>query len=133
MDKVRIDKWLWAVRIFKTRTLATKEVRGGGVRINEDSVKSSTHVTLGDRVQVRKNGILNQFVVQKLIDKRVSAVLAEQCYEDVTPEEEKRKYDAQFIGKGKVEIRDKGDGRPTKKQRREIDEFKDYKDDWEAL
>jgi ribosome-associated heat shock protein Hsp15 len=123
-DKVRIDKWLWSVRIFKSRTLATDTCKKGQVSVNESSVKPSYLVQLGDIVGVRKNGYNLTFKVIDLISKRVSAPLARECYENITPEEEMHKYDDWFIGKGRPEIRERGAGRPTKKERREIERFK---------
>ena len=89
-------------------------------------------VTVDDLVQVKKNGFNLEFKVVKLISKRVSATLAQPCYEDLTPESEKNKYKDWFIGKAAAESRAKGEGRPTKKERRIIDEFKnDYFEDYD--
>ncbi len=125
MDKLRIDKWLWSVRIFKTRTLASNECRGGSVTLHGKKAKPSTGVSIDDQLVVSKNGFNLQFKVLKLIDKRVSAPLAEACYENLTTEEEMNKFKDWYIGKGKSERREPGSGRPTKKERREIDLFKD--------
>lgn len=123
----RIDKWLWAVRIFKTRTLAGETCKTGKVKINEKRAKPSADVKVGDLVHVKKNGFNLQFEVLRIIQKRVGAPIAQTCYNDITPEEELRKYEDWFIGKARPEIRDKGEGRPTKKERRELDKFKtDY-------
>lgn len=124
MKKIRIDKWLWSVRVFKSRTLASNACKGGRVRIEEVSVKASSTVEVGQRVQVKKNGFDLEFKVIKLIEKRVGAPLAVQCYEDLTPPEELNKFRHWFVGKGKSEMREKGIGRPTKKDRREIDDYK---------
>lgn len=124
MDKVRIDKWLWSVRIFKSRTLATDACKSGKVKIKGASVKPSYLLEREELVQVRKNGFDLQFKVIDLIQKRVSATLAQQCYEDLTPAEELNKYQDWFVGKGAAERRKKGAGRPTKKERRTIEEFK---------
>ena len=120
----RIDKWLWSVRIFKTRTLSGEKCKSGKVHINEKRVKASNEVKVNDLVRVRKEGFELQYKVLKIIQKRVGAPVAVTCYEDLTPEEELRKYQSWFVGKARPEIRGKGEGRPTKKQRREIDEFK---------
>lgn len=125
MKKTRIDKWLWSVRIFKSRTLSTDSCKSGKVKIKELNVKPSYLVTVGETVHVRKNGFNLLFKVDKLIDKRVSAPLAQVCYTDLTPEEELNKYQDWYIGKASPERREKGAGRPTKRERREIDEFKD--------
>lgn len=131
-EKVRIDKWLWSVRIFKSRSLATAVCRSGKVKLNEANVKPSTLIQVGDLIGVKKNGFDLEFKVVKLISKRVSATLAQPCYEDLTPESEINKYKDWFIGKASAEIRGKGEGRPTKKERRTIDEFKqDYLEDFD--
>ncbi len=124
-EKVRIDKWLWSVRIYKSRTLASDTCRKGHVRIGDDIAKPSTLVEVGQMVHCRKEGYNLELKVLKVISKRVSAVLAQECYENLTPEEEMHKYDSWYVGKGRSEIRERGAGRPTKRQRREIDDFKD--------
>ncbi len=135
MDKVRVDKWLWSVRIFKSRTIATDACKGGRVKVNGESVKPSFLLQRGDVIAIRKSGFDFQFKVVELIQKRVGAPIAVTCYEDITPQEEKNKYQQWFVtGKAAPERREKGTGRPTKKERREIDEFKDSWfdfDDWD--
>ena len=121
----RVDKWLWAVRIFKTRTLASDTCKSNKVRINDKRAKASSEIKVGDIVQAKKNGFNFEFKVLEVIQKRVGASIAVTCYEDVTPEAELKKYQAWFVGKAQPERREKGDGRPTKKQRRTIEEFKD--------
>lgn len=123
-EKVRIDKWLWSVRIFKTRTLATHSCKSGKVRINDTTVKPSYLLQKGEIIQVHKDGFYLQYKSIELIKKRVGAPIAVTCYENLTPPEELNKYNDWFVGKGQSEIREKGSGRPTKKQRRDIDEFK---------
>ncbi|MBK8721091.1 MAG: RNA-binding S4 domain-containing protein [Saprospiraceae bacterium] len=130
--KTRIDKWLWSVRIYKTRTLASDEVRSGKVKINQSNAKPASNVQAGDLVTVKKNGFNFQFKVIEVIEKRVAAPIAQQCYQDHTPQEELNKYNDWFIGKFGAEMRDRGAGRPTKKDRREIDDFKEnYFDDFD--
>jgi ribosome-associated heat shock protein Hsp15 len=124
LKKVRIDKWLWSVRIYKTRTQATSAVRSSRVKINDKPVKASYQVVVGEIVNVNRNGFNLTFKVTGLLQKRVGAAIAQECYVDLTPPEELTKYDAWFVGKRGVEAREKGTGRPTKKERREIDEFK---------
>lgn len=124
MKKIRIDKWLWSVRIFKSRTLASNACKGGRVKVNHETVKASSNLEVGQTVQVKKNGFDLEFRVIKLIEKRVGAPLAVECYEDLTPPEELHKFKNWFVGKGKSEMREKGAGRPTKKERREIDDYK---------
>jgi len=125
-DKVRIDKYLWAIRIFKSRTLATDACKEGKVKLYGENAKPSALVTIGDVIDVIKDGFRLKYKIVALIEKRVSPVLAKPCYEDLTPEEEINKYKSWFIGKGGPERRERGAGRPTKRDRREIDEFKDY-------
>jgi ribosome-associated heat shock protein Hsp15 len=133
MNKIRVDKWLWSVRIFKSRTLATDACKGGKVKIGTVSVKPSFLVAEGDVVVVKKNGFNFQFKALTLIEKRVGAAIAVTCYEDVTPEDERTKYLAWFQNASpSSEKRERGAGRPTKKDRREMDEFKeafDWDDD----
>lgn len=124
MDKIRIDKWLWSVRIFKSRTLATEMCKSGKVSIRDSKVKPSHSVAIDDIVEVSKNGYNFRFKVKELLSRRVSAVLAQAAYDDLTPPEELNKYEDWFIGKGSAEKRPRGAGRPTKLDRRNIDRFK---------
>lgn len=126
MAKVRIDKWLWSVRIFKSRTLATDACKSGKVRIGEEPVKAAYLLSENEIVTVKKEGFNLRYRAIQLIEKRVGAPIAVTCYEDITPEEEKNKYKAWFLnGLAATEKREKGAGRPTKKERRELDEFKE--------
>jgi len=130
-DKVRIDKWLWSVRIFRTRTIATNACKSGRIRIKDVVAKPSSSVAVGDTVTVQKDGFNFTFKVLKLIEKRVGYAIASTCYEDRTPEAERNKYKDWFIGKAAVERREKGAGRPTKKERRVIEEFKEQFFSWD--
>jgi ribosome-associated heat shock protein Hsp15 len=127
--KVRVDKWLWSVRIFKSRSIATKACKAGKVKMNGKVLKASYEIVEGDILQVHKEGFYFEFRVVKLIGKRVSATLARPCYINMTPEEELHKYDSWFVGKSGVEKRERGTGRPTKRERREIDDFKGFESD----
>lgn len=128
--KVRIDKWLWAVRIFKSRTISTDFVKSGKVKVGGVDVKPSFLVGENDTVVVKKEGFNFEFKVLKTIEKRVGSPIAVTCFLDVTSEEERNKYNAWFLaGSGKAEMRERGAGRPTKRERREIDWFKDGDDD----
>ncbi|MBK8351458.1 MAG: RNA-binding S4 domain-containing protein [Saprospirales bacterium] len=122
IQKTRIDKWLWAIRIYKTRTLASDACAAGKIKIDGDSVKASYLLKVGQTVHINKQGDKLVLKSIKLIEKRVGAALAIECYEDLTPPEEKEKLKFPAIF---YEVRDKGVGRPTKKDRREIDKFKD--------
>lgn len=127
IQKMRVDKWLWCVRIFKSRTKATDACKSSKVMINDKNVKASYLIVVGDILHVKKDGFNLQFEVVELLKSRVSAILAAPCYVNLTPEEELRKFDSWFIGKGAPERREKGEGRPTKKDRRTIDIFKNDK------
>lgn len=130
LSKVRIDKWLWSVRLFKSRSMATDACKAGKVKVKDNNAKPSYLVSLGDEIEVKKNGFNLTFKVLHIIEKRVSATLAAPCFEDLTPLEELNKYKEWFVGKAGAEFRQRGEGRPTKKERREIDDFKDmYMDD----
>ncbi|HUM51671.1 MAG TPA: S4 domain-containing protein [Chitinophagales bacterium] len=122
IQKTRIDKWLWAIRIYKTRTLASDACAAGKIKIDGDSVKASYMLKVGQTVHINKQGEKLVLKSIKLIEKRVGAALAVECYENLTPPEEKDKVKFPAIF---YEVRDKGVGRPTKKDRREIDKFKD--------
>jgi len=126
LKKVRVDKWLWSVRIFKSRSKATDACKSGKVKIDDANLKPSYLLERDTILKVRKEGFDLVYKVVDLLDKRVSATLAEPCYENLTPEEELNKYKSWYIGKGAPEKREKGAGRPTKRERRELDDFKDW-------
>ena len=119
---VRIDKYLWAVRIFKTRTLATEACKKGRVTINDAPVKASRMVTTGDVIEVKKMPVAYRYRILDAIEKRVGARIVDQYVENITPEEELQKLELQddFFVK-----RDRGAGRPTKKERRLLDDLRD--------
>ena len=124
MDKIRVDKWLWAVRIYKSRSLATEACKSGHIILDEKTLKPSTLVQEGDVLHIKKDGFNLQYRIISLIEKRVGAPIADTCKEDLTPEDELNKYKDWFIGKARPEWRQKGDGRPTKKDRRTLEDFK---------
>ncbi|MCP4442681.1 MAG: RNA-binding S4 domain-containing protein [Aureispira sp.] len=124
LKKVRIDKWLWAVRIFKSRTIATNACKSGKVKIDESNVKPSLLIERGVIINVKKEGFNLEYKVVDLLDKRVSATLAQPCYENLTPESELNKFKDWYMFNKQVEFREKGLGRPTKRDRRNIDKFK---------
>lgn len=123
LQKVRVDKWLWSVRIFKSRTMATDACKKGKVKINGASIKPSLMIERGTTLQVKKEGFNMVFKVVDLIEKRVSATLAQPCYENLTPEAEMNKF-KDWFHEAPAEIREKGAGRPTKRDRRTLDKFK---------
>lgn len=118
---VRIDKYLWAVRIYKTRNIAADECKKGRITINDVAVKPSRNVVAGETVTVKKPPVNYCYKIIDVIENRVSAKLVSQFIDDITPDEEKFKLDMNL--KGGTLYRDKGTGRPTKKERRVIDRF----------
>ena len=126
LQKVRIDKWLWAVRIFKSRTIATNACKSNKVSIDGQSLKPSSTIVRGMTLNVKKEGYNMVYKVVDLLEKRVSAKVAEPCYENLTTEEELNKFKEWYMhNKTNSEFREKGEGRPTKKDRRNIDKYKD--------
>lgn len=121
MEKTRIDKWLWAVRIFKTRNLASVACIGGKVKIKGDTVKPSHLIAADEVVTVQKEFVRYTYKVKNIIEKRVSAQIAATCLEDMTPPDEIIQRDE--ILKSSF-YRPRGLGRPTKKERRELDRLK---------
>lgn len=119
MEEVRIDKYLWAVRVFKTRTEAADACKGNRVKVNGSDVKPSRAVHAGDIIEIRKSALHFTYRVKKLTGNRVGAQLVPEYAENLTPQEELDKMKAPvetFFVK-----RDRGAGRPTKKDRRTID------------
>jgi len=124
MEKIRIDKWLWAIRLYKSRTLASEACDASKVKIEGVSVKPARMLAVGETVHVRTPAGLKIYKVLKLIEKRVSAQLAVECYEDLSPEPDKIEIIKSVFNLPFVK-RDKGLGRPTKRERRDIDKFTD--------
>ncbi len=123
MDKkVRVDKWLWAVRIYKTRSLATEACKKGRVIIDDVQVKPSREIKTGDIILVRKLPVVYTYKVKDVLEKRLSARLVQDYIEDLTSVEELNKLN---INETVFVKRDRGTGRPTKKERRVIDRMKD--------
>ena len=120
---IRIDKYLWAVRIYKTRSIAADECRKGRITINDIAVKPSRVVESDEIITVKKPPVLYKYKIINVIENRISVKLVSQFIDDITPDEEKLKLDLNL--KGGTFFRDKGTGRPTKKERRIIDKFKD--------
>ena len=125
MEEVRIDKYLWAIRAFKTRTEAAEACKGGKVKIGKENAKPSKAVQPGDILQVRKGAVVFTYRVVEPVERRVGAKLVPQYAENLTPESELEKLRAPvesfFI------TRDRGAGRPTKKDPREIEQL------WDAI
>ena len=125
-ENVRVDKWLWAVRVYKTRSLATEACRNGRVRIGGQVVKASREVHIHDEMDIHLGIYHKTIKVLALLHNRVSATLVPGFLEDLTPESEYAKLKVQQ--EMKPEFRQRGTGRPTKKHRRLIDRLKNTKD-----
>jgi len=123
-EGVRIDKWLWSVRIFKTRNQATLACKSGKVKISDHAVKPSREVRTGEVISISMESIKKSVKVLELVGHRLGAKLVAGFMEDLTPAEEYRKS---LLHKNSgLEFRVKGIGRPTKKQRRELEILKKY-------
>ena len=116
-SSVRVDAWLWAIRAYKTRSAATAACRAGHVRLNGNPVKASQPVVPGDTLRVRQPGFERILEVRRLIAKRVGAEAASHCFTDHTPP----RPPMPSLG---IPQRDRGTGRPTKKDRREMDRLR---------
>jgi len=121
MDTVRIDKYLWSVRIYKTRTIAAEECEKHRVLVNDAEVKPSRHVKVGDKLTVKKLPVVYTYEVIQLVDKRQSASLVKNYITDTTPQSELDKADMARMSA--YVQRDRGAGRPTKKERRIIEKM----------
>lgn len=126
MNEVRIDKWMWATRIFKTRTIAAEACKKNRIAIGGVNVKPSRMIKTGEIIQVRKPPVTYSFKVLALTQNRMGAKLVPEYLENVTPPEQ---YELLEINKisGFVD-RARGLGRPTKKDRRDLDQFTDFDD-----
>lgn len=119
----RIDKYLQAVRLFKTRSLAANHVKNGKVMVNGEEIKASKELKIGDHISIKKNTVVFEYEVVDLLEKRVGAKLVEQYLRDITSEEEIEKY-KQYQA-AQRDYRQLGYGKPTKKDRRNIRRFLD--------
>lgn len=117
MDAARVDAWLWAIRLFKTRSDATAACRGGHVRVNGRSVKPAQRVVVGDAVEARVHALTRIVEVRRVVDKRVGAAAAAECYVDHTP-------DVPVSEAQPTARRERGAGRPTKRDRRALDRLR---------
>ena len=131
MPEARIDKWMWAVRIFKTRTIAAEACKKGRVTINGSQVKAARMIKPNDVIQVKKPPIIYSFKVLQAIEKRVGAKLVPEVMENVTTP-----HQYEFLEMSKVSgfvDRARGTGRPTKKDRRSLEDFTDpeFMDDFD--
>jgi ribosome-associated heat shock protein Hsp15 len=117
VDRVRVDRWIWAIRLYKTRSEATDACKAGHVRVNGAPAKPATTVAPSDRVVARAHGRNRVVEVVQLIDKRVGAAVAANCFVDHTPPEPE-------VDRTRVAARDPGAGRPTKRDRRQLDRWR---------
>ena len=120
---IRIDKWLWMVRVYKTRTLATDACNAGKIKMNGDNLKPSKIVKIGEIYAIKLDQLDKSIQVLDFPKSRVGAPLVPNFYTDLTTPEE---YERVKSLRTRFEIRDHGDGRPTKRDRRQIDYLKDY-------
>ena len=116
VETTRVDRWLWAVRLTKTRADAAQACRGGHVRVNDQPAKPATPIRSGDTVRTRVYDIPRIVEVSRVIEKRVGAPEAQACYVDHTPPPPERQ--------SAVALRERGAGRPTKRDRRRLDQFR---------
>jgi ribosome-associated heat shock protein Hsp15 len=114
----RVDSWVWAVRLMKSRSLATAACRAGHVRVNGEKVKAAQPVRVGDEVRVREAGFDRIVTVKRILVKRVSAPVATESYTDNTPPPPPREEVAL------APMRDRGAGRPTKRERRDLEKLR---------
>ncbi|MBF4633966.1 RNA-binding S4 domain-containing protein [Agreia pratensis] len=119
-SSIRVDSWIWAVRLIKSRSLATSACRAGHVRVNGEKVKAAHSVRVGDEVRLRTPDAERIVVVKRVLAKRVSAAVAAESLTDNTPPPPARE-DVPF-----VPIRDRGAGRPTKRERRDIEKLRGH-------
>ena len=121
-SSTRIDKWLWTVRIFKTRSISTEECKKGRVKLNESEVKPSKEIKIGDTITVRKPPIVHSYIVKDIPKSRIGAKLVSDFLDDITPNEELAKLEPGYLAfQG---VRPRGSGRPTKKERRTLDNIR---------
>lgn len=132
MDKLRIDKWLWAARFYKTRTLASEEIDKGRVRINGVAVKPAREVKAGDLLQVRTGVIIRSVTVLGVSDKRGSASIAALLFSETPESIALRSAEAESRQLAPEPALSLTQGRPTKRERRETDQARNWGDRWSA-
>lgn len=118
VEQTRIDKWLWAVRLYPSRSAASEACAGGHVRINGAPAKASSTVRIGDRVNATAGGRERILEVSRIIEKRVGAALAAECHVDHSPPPPPREDLTPLFARAR------GAGRPTKRDRRQLDRFR---------
>ena len=120
----RLDKYVWSVRLTKTRSIASDEIAKGKIKLNQTNVKPSREVKIGDVVSISKNSAIFSYEVLGIIDKRVGAKLVETYLRDITPIEEIEKFKMYRLAQSVY--REKGTGKPSKKDRRDLNDFLDF-------
>jgi ribosome-associated heat shock protein Hsp15 len=120
----RFDKYVWCVRLSKTRSQASELISKGKIKLNDSQVKSSREPKVGETIQISKNTAVYRYKIIQLLDKRVGAKLVEEYIIDITPEEEKEKYRLYTLTQSIY--RENGTGKPTKKDRRDINDFFEF-------
>jgi ribosome-associated heat shock protein Hsp15 len=120
MEATRVDRWLWAVRLYKTRSMATDACRGGHVEVNGVAAKPATNVKVGDRVTAKIDGWARVLDVVRIIDKRVGAPIAAECLVDHSVPQPRSEFVAPLFA------RDPSAGRPTKRDRRQLDRLREH-------
>lgn len=126
MEDIRVDKWLWSVRLYKTRNQAIDACKAGKVKIDGNSIKPSRTLKVGDILMISSGPLTRTTRVKELLNNRISAKLVPDYIEDLTPKEEYERV--QLIKEFNAEKRDRGIGRPTKKDRRHIERLKNGSD-----
>jgi len=121
-DTARVDAWIWAIRLTKTRSAAAAACKAGHVRVNDERAKPAQPVKVGDEVRVRTADTERTVVVSRLIVKRVGATVAAECYVDLTPPPPPKEERPMTV------VRDRGAGRPTKRDRRELERLMGLRD-----
>ena len=119
LDEIRVDKWLFAVRLFKTRGQASEACRKGKIKLNDLTIKASKSIKIGDIVKVRQSPIIRSLEVINLTERRIGPKLVENFAQDITPKEELEKYHKAISNRNE----NKSQGRPSKKERRLINQF----------
>lgn len=123
-NRIRLDKWLWAVRQYKTRSIATTACDQGKILINDQAAKASRLVKVGDKVAIKRTGLTRTLKVLQLTMNRLPAKLLPEYFTDLTPLDEIEAYKSRIT---RISIyRDPGTGRPTKQERRALDDFFDF-------
>src|SRR5689334_1273717 len=123
LTKVRLDRWLWAARFYKTRSVSSAAIKGGKVQVNGERAKAAKMVVVGDEVRVRLGPYEHRVIVKNLSERRGPASEAQQLY-DETPDSKAAREKLQIQLKSAPALHYEGKGRPTKKDRREVDRFK---------